>query len=312
MVELEEQSEALSRFLPSGLADVLRHRGTRIGKTQRLTVTVLMSDVRGYSGIAERTDLAVLAAQLSEHRAEMSRAVLEAGGTVMQFAGDAVLAVFGAPIAQERHADHALAAAVTRQARQTALNRRWEEAGREAFGIGMALSTGEVAAALLGGEERLEYSVVGDVVNLSQRLQQWARPGEVVLSEPTMAALSTHPAAELLEARPVKGRQKPVGGLPCSSSQVACRHTYRGSARCMRAALTRGRFGGGPRPVRTVVALTNPSNLDDLRRRAVIVLRCLQKTPALVKTFFQRVNGHFKVPTCGQVKVPTRRVLSPP
>ena len=204
MVELEEQSEALSRFLPSGLADVLRHRGTRIGKTQRLTVTVLMSDVRGYSGIAERTDLAVLAAQLSEHRAEMSRAVLEAGGTVMQFAGDAVLAVFGAPIAQERHADHALAAAVTRQARQTALNRRWEEAGREAFGIGMALSTGEVAAALLGGEERLEYSVVGDVVNLSQRLQQWARPGEVVLSEPTMAALSTHPAAELLEARPVK------------------------------------------------------------------------------------------------------------
>ena len=220
MVELEEQSETLSRLLPGGLVEVLRQRGLRSGETERLTVTVLMSDVRGYSGIAERTDPAVLARQLNEHRAEMSRAIVEHGGTVMQFAGDAVLAVFGAPVPLERHADHALAAAAAMQARQQALNRRWQQAGFDAFGLGIALSTGEVAAALLGGDERLEYSVVGDVVNLSQRLQEWARPGEVVLSEPTLAGLSRQLTAEHLEPRLVKGRQRPVGAYRLAADVV--------------------------------------------------------------------------------------------
>jgi adenylate cyclase len=211
MVELEEQSETLSRLLPSGLVQVLREKGARTGETERLVVTVLMSDVRGYSGIAERTDPAVLAGQLNEHRGQMSHAVLQHGGTVMQFVGDAVLAVFGAPLPQPGHENHALAAAVAMQSRQETLNQRWQDSGLDPFGLGIALSTGEVAAALLGSDERLEYSVVGDVVNLSQRLQEWARPGELVLSEPTLAGLSSPIPAEHLEPRPVKGRKQPIG-----------------------------------------------------------------------------------------------------
>ena len=73
------------------------------------------------------------------------------------------------------------------------------------------LSTGPVAAALLGSEERLEYTLVGDTVNLTQRLQGWAEPGETVLSEPTWEALSVRPDADELEPTTVKGRATPVG-----------------------------------------------------------------------------------------------------
>ncbi len=72
------------------------------------------------------------------------------------------------------------------------------------------MSTGEAAAALLGSEERIEYTLVGDTVNLSQRLQQWGEAGETVLSEQTWAALPSKPAAELLPAAQVKGREAPV------------------------------------------------------------------------------------------------------
>src|SRR5690348_6611692 len=140
----------------------------------------------------------------------MNHAILAAGGTVMQFVGDAVMAVFGAPIAQDHHADRAVAAARAMHEHQSAVNQKWATDGLAAFGLGIGLSTGEVAAALLGSEERLEYTVVGDTVNLAQRLQQWAEPGETVLSAATYEALGERPACEELAPAMVKGRQAPV------------------------------------------------------------------------------------------------------
>ena len=106
----------------------------------------------------------------------MNHAVLDAGGTVMQFVGDAVMAVFGAPVPLDDHADRALAAALAmHRAPGARSNDRWAAEGLAPFGLGIGLSTGPVAAALLGSEERLEYTVVGDTVNLAQRLQELAR-----------------------------------------------------------------------------------------------------------------------------------------
>ena len=207
IIDREEQGETLSRLLPGGIAEKLRAEGRRIGETEKLEVTVLMSDIRGYSSIAERADPSVLARQLNTHRAEMNRALLDVGGTVMQFVGDAVMAVFGAPVPQDDHAERAVVAAAGMHQAQQAVNERWEAEGLDPFGLGIGLSTGEVAAALLGSEERLEYSVVGDTVNLTQRLQQWAEPGETVLSERTYEALGSAISAERLAPAQVKGRQ---------------------------------------------------------------------------------------------------------
>ena len=211
IVEREEQGESLSRLLPTGVADQLIAEGRAVGETETLEVTVVMSDIRGYTTIAEHADPAVLAQQLNRHRAEMNRAILSEGGTVMQYVGDAVMAVFGAPLATTDHADRALAAAMAMHRNQEGVNDEWSAEGRTPFGLGIGLSTGTVAAALLGSEERVEYTLVGDAVNLCQRLQQFAEPGQTVLSEPTWTALTERPGEfERLDSQLVKGRDTPV------------------------------------------------------------------------------------------------------
>ncbi|MHB8465618.1 MAG: adenylate/guanylate cyclase domain-containing protein, partial [Acidimicrobiales bacterium] len=210
IVDREEQGESLSRLLPGGVAEKLRRDGHQIGATEPVEITVVMSDIRAYSTIAETADPAQLAGQLHAHRSAMTSAIIGEGGSVMLFVGDAVMAVFGAPFPQADHADRALAAAMAMHAHQAAINERWEAEGLPPFGLGIGISTGDAVAALLGSEERLEYTVVGDVVNLSQRLQQLGAAGETVLSEPAMAALSKRVDAIPLGAQLVKGRETPV------------------------------------------------------------------------------------------------------
>jgi adenylate cyclase len=210
IVDREEQGETLSRLLPGGLAEKLRREARPIGETERVVVTVLMSDIRSYSTIAEHADPAELAGQLGTHRAAMNHAILGEDGTVMQFVGDAVMAVFGAPFPQPDHADRAVAAAAQMHALQDEINERWAAIGLPAFGLGLGVSTGEAAAALLGSPERLEYTLVGDTVNLSQRLQQLASAGETVLSDATVRALSVPVESRKLPEQLVKGRDTPV------------------------------------------------------------------------------------------------------
>jgi len=210
IVDREEQGETLSRLLPGGVAEKLRREGRRTGGTERLNVTVLMSDIRSYSSIAEHADPSELAAQLNVHRAAMNKAILGEGGTVMQFVGDAVMAVFGAPFPQADHPDRAVAAAIGMHAAQRVVNGGWAVEGLPPFGLGIGLSTGDVAAALLGSEERLEYTVVGDTVNLAQRLQQFAAAGETVLSEMTHRSVTVPLDAVALPEQLVKGRETPV------------------------------------------------------------------------------------------------------
>lgn len=206
IIQREEQRETLSRLVPTGVAEQLRSGGWRAGERERMVVTVLMSDIRGYSRIAESADLLPLCEQLNGYRAAASHEIMAEKGTVMQFVGDAVMAVFGAPEGVPDHADRALRAAHAMHRRQAELNGQWRTAGLPQLELAIGLSSGLVAAALLGGEERMEYSVVGDAVNLTQRLQQLASGGETVLSESSYKALSTRPQAEQVGPAQVPGR----------------------------------------------------------------------------------------------------------
>jgi class 3 adenylate cyclase/DNA-binding NarL/FixJ family response regulator len=217
IIQREEQGETLSKLLPGGVAEKLQSEGRRIGESERMNVTVLMSDIRGYSGIAEHADPSALASQLNTHRAEMNRAIIDNNGTVMQFVGDAVMAVFGAPLPLDAHADHALRAGLAMHEYQAKVNAQWEADGLAPFHLGIGLSTGDVAAAMLGSEERLEYTLVGDTVNLSARLQQWAKAGEIVLSEPSYKALETKVEVTALDPALVKGRETPVNAYLVTS-----------------------------------------------------------------------------------------------
>ena len=207
IAEREELGQKLSGLLPAGVADRVGRTGSVLGESEMLHVSVAMSDVRGFCSIAERADAASLARQLNEHYAQMNAAVVDNDGTVMQFVGDCVFAVFGAPVPQHDHADRALAAARSMQEAQSELNHAWVSQGLPRFDLGIGISTGKVAAALIGSDERFEYSLVGDTVNLAQRLQQWASGGEIVLSDATFQGLTTLVETEPLTPAQVKGRE---------------------------------------------------------------------------------------------------------
>jgi class 3 adenylate cyclase len=217
IVNREEQGESLSRLLPSGVAEMMLEQGAHAGETKELVVSVLMSDIRGYTTIAEKADPSVLARQLNVHRAEMNKSIVAARGTVMQFVGDAVMAVFGAPVALDDHAGRAVEAAIAMHAAQRKVNARWRDEGLPFFELGIGITTGPVAAALLGSDEHLEYTLVGDTVNLAQRLQQWASPGQTVLSVTTYESLADPPSAEELPPALVKGRDTPVAAWRLSA-----------------------------------------------------------------------------------------------
>ncbi len=153
----------------------------------------------------------------------MNEAVLAHGGTVMQYVGDAVMAVFGAPEPLDEHEAQALAAAAQMHAGQEALNTAWADRGLPPFGLGIGLSTGQVAAALLGSRDRVEYTVVGNTVNLAYRLCDAARPaGNTVASAATVGG--TRGAGLCADARPArqgKGRyRRGLSAVPSAPGRV--------------------------------------------------------------------------------------------
>jgi adenylate cyclase len=202
VVEREASTQALRSFVPSGVADRV---GSAPIEQVEVEATILFSDIRGFSTLAERMPPRELADLLAKHLAAMAEVVLAHGGTIDKFAGDAVMAVFGVPDPQPDHAERALRCAEAMQARQAELN---AEAERP-LAVGIGVNTGVVIAGTMGGGGRLEYTVIGDAVNVAQRLQTVAGPGEIIASSSTVTA-SPGVAAEPAGAQEVKGRTEPV------------------------------------------------------------------------------------------------------
>jgi class 3 adenylate cyclase len=136
--------------------------------------------------------------------------VTEHGGTIDKFQGDAVMAIFGAPDPLPDHAVRALRCAIAMQRRQRELNEEgWGTDRVDGLHIGVGVNTGQVVAGAVGGGGRLEYTVIGDAVNVAQRLQSEADGGEIVASASTVAA-APQILADPVGARHVKGREEPV------------------------------------------------------------------------------------------------------
>jgi class 3 adenylate cyclase len=202
VVERETSTQALRSFVPSQVAD-------RIGavpiEQEEVEATILFTDIRGFTGLSERLSPKEGAAVLARHLSAMAEVVLEYGGTIDKFAGDAVMAVFGAPDPVPDHAERALRCALAMQARQDELN-----AGADIpLAMGIGVNTGVVIAGTVGGGGRLEYTVVGDPVNVAQRLQSAAGAGEIIASGSTVAA-APGVRADPAGAQEVKGRREPV------------------------------------------------------------------------------------------------------
>ncbi len=209
-MEQTTSRNTLASFVPQQLADRLAAQPETAIEPQEVEVSVLFSDIRGFSTIAERLQARDVAAVVGRHLSAMAEVVTAHGGTIDKFQGDAVMAVFGAPEPLPDHAERALRCAIAMQARQEELNAAgWSVDGMVAMGVGIGVNTGPVIAGTVGGGGRLEYTVVGDAVNVASRLQNEAEGGEIVATASTVTAAPAV-ACESIGVRHVKGREEPV------------------------------------------------------------------------------------------------------
>ena len=178
----------------------------------RRDMTVLFSDIRGFTTVTEKGDPEALVAQLNEYFSRMVEIVFRHQGTVDKFVGDMVMALFGAPLDDPDHAEHAARAAVDMVRELGELNRRWVADGRVPLDIGIGVNSGEMIAGNIGSSSIMSYTVIGDNVNLGSRLESLNKnySSRIIISEATRARLTgaydLHPLGEVV----VKGKTRPV------------------------------------------------------------------------------------------------------
>src|SRR5262245_62063635 len=158
--------------------------GLRLGGEKRV-ITVLMSDLRGYTRFAEQGDPAWVMDVLNGYLARMTDLIVGHEGTVNEFMGDGIVAVFGAPVAHPDHAERAAAAALAMQRAMVDINASHGARGLPHFEMGIGLNTGEAVVGNIGSEQRAKYTVVGAAVNLAARVESATVGGQVFMSEGT-------------------------------------------------------------------------------------------------------------------------------
>ena len=206
VVTRSTEATNLKEYIPSQVAEAV---AGGLVTQQELDVTVLFSDIRGFSTIAERLSAREVTDVVGKHLGAMAEIIAQHGGTIDKFQGDAVMAIFGAPVALTDHAERALRCAIDMQLRQTELNEEGWGAEVPRLDVGIGLNTGPVIAGAVGGGGRLEYTVIGDAVNVAQRLQSEAAGGEIVAAASTVMA-APGVVCESIGPRVVKGREEPV------------------------------------------------------------------------------------------------------
>ncbi len=179
---------------------------------QRREMTVLFSDIRGFTTASERAAPEALVAQLNEYFTAMVEVLFRHGGTLDKFVGDMVMGLFGAPVADPRHADHAVAAAVEMLARLRALNAKWATEGRPTLDIGVGINSGEMIAGNIGSDTIMSYTVIGDAVNLGSRLESLNKEYDthILISQGTLDRLTREVKTRLVGDVTVKGKSQPV------------------------------------------------------------------------------------------------------
>ncbi|HEU5171407.1 MAG TPA: adenylate/guanylate cyclase domain-containing protein [Gemmatimonadales bacterium] len=197
-------------FAPNVAAEITRHQQAILLGGERRAVTVLFADIRNFTAMAERMTPDDIAALLTEYFTEMVEVIFEYGGTLDKFIGDALMALWGAPVEHPDDARRAYQAAVAMQQTVEGLNQRWRAAGRPTIAVGIGINHGEVFVGNIGSHRRLEYTVIGDPVNVAQRLCAEAGPGEILVSEAFRHAVAAPVDAEHLPGTGLKGRTQTV------------------------------------------------------------------------------------------------------
>jgi adenylate cyclase len=209
--ERDKLKNTFGKYMTQSVMEHLMSGKVHLGG-ESLTVTVLFSDIRSFTTISENMDAHELVALLNEYFTEMVGIIMEEDGVVDKYIGDAIMAVFGAPVVKPDDAKRAVRAAVRMREALKGLNEKLVARGIPALKTGIGLHTGEVVAGNIGSEKRMEYTVIGDAVNLASRLETTTKDlgVNILISEDTYKLVKDTCKTRKMKEVTVKGRMQPV------------------------------------------------------------------------------------------------------
>jgi adenylate cyclase len=211
MLEADKKRASLGRFLSPSVVEVIMNDGSQLelgGQTR--VVTTMFCDIRSFTPMAERMRPTDLIELLNEHFTAMTEIIFQHNGTLDKYSGDEVMALFGAPILGESDATHAVQAAVKMQVKNAELNVQRKSNGMPTFETGIGINTGEVIAGYIGSPERMDFTVLGDHVNVAARLCSVAKGGRVLVGEPTYDIVKDGVEARSIGTSVLKGKADSV------------------------------------------------------------------------------------------------------
>lgn len=215
------------RYLSTEIVDTLLENpdGLDLGGSQR-RVTVMMADIRGFTSIAEKLPPHRVVKLLNNYLGAMSDIIIDFNGTVDEFIGDAILAIFGAPISRDDDTDRAIYCALRMQQAMQAINAQNVQQGLPEIQIGISLNTGLVIAGNIGSEKRAKYGVVGHTVNQTARIEEHCGAGKVLISESTLLHASSFLSVANQQLIAAKGIVKKLSVYELADVSPKLRHKY--------------------------------------------------------------------------------------
>jgi adenylate cyclase len=216
IVEEQEKRKIRGAFSfyvnPSVVNEVLKNPGKLKLGGDKKELSVLFSDIRGFTSLAEEMEPEILVTLLNEYLTEMTNVVFELDGLLDKYIGDAIMAVFGAPLEQKDHPLRACHTALKMLDRLGTMQEKWKAEDTPQLDIGIGINTGPMVVGNMGSERRFDYTVMGDAVNLASRLESINKEygTQVVISEFTYRSVKDDFWCRELDAVRVKGRARPV------------------------------------------------------------------------------------------------------
>ncbi len=206
-----DRATSLKRYLSPQLAESILAGGRSIDLTSRREdLTILFSDIRGFTPMSERMEPEELVDLLNQYLTAMTEIVFENGGTLDKYVGDALMVFFGNPVPYDDNAARAVKTALSMRRRLTELQREWFARSEETLNIGVGITTGYVTVGNIGSPARADYTVLGNNVNLASRLADRAAPGQILVSERTFVAVRDLVQGTEVEQVELKGVSRPI------------------------------------------------------------------------------------------------------